>query len=156
MSDNPGPIGRPWARTRSRRLLLQALYQWGMTYQAANIIETQYLLDNDKNKFDTQYFHELLNEIINQVDELYEKITPVLDRSINDLDPIERAILSIGCYELIHRIDIPYRVVINEGVELAKMFGATDSHRYINGVLDKLAVEFRAVELSEKSKKQNV
>ena len=79
--------------------------------------------------------------------ELDSAYSPFLDRSVDDLDPIERAVLRIGSFELIHRIDVPYRVVINESVDLAKVFGATESHKYVNGILDKLAQRVRMVEI---------
>lgn len=98
---------------------------------------------------DTQYFHELLTGIEQNRDELDKKITTYLDRSIEELDAIELAILRMGAFELIYRIDIPFKVVINEHIELAKSFGATESHKYVNSVLDKLAKDNRPGELAK-------
>jgi N utilization substance protein B len=97
-------------------------------------------------KVDLGYFHELIKHISQGAGELDEALLPYLDRSLNDLDPVELATLRIGAYELLKRLDVPYKVVINEGIELAKTFGATESHKYVNGVLDKLAHAIRTVE----------
>ena len=97
-------------------------------------------------RVDTEYFHELLSGTTVHRRELVALITPTLDRSFDSLDPIEKAILFIGCFELVHRIDVPYRVVINEGIELARQFGATESHKYINSILDRLAKDHRTSE----------
>ena len=97
------------------------------------------------------HFQALLHEIPACVDELDEALTPLLDRKLDDLDPIERTLLRMGMYELTRRIDVPYKVVINEEVALAKKFGATDSHKYVNGVLDKAARQIRKVEITAAS-----
>ena len=110
-------------------------------------IETQFRVDNDMCKTDVDYFHELLHEIpkcLNQLDDTYRGL---LDREIKDLDRVELAILRIGTYELSKRIDVPFKVAINEGIELAKYFGATESHKYVNGVLDKVAQRLRVAEM---------
>ncbi|MBE9563339.1 MAG: transcription antitermination factor NusB [Proteobacteria bacterium] len=136
---------KPKARTAARRLAVQALYQWQVTKQDISIIEEQLLVDPDRliiqslSKIDIPYFKQLVNGIYQQFDELDTIYTPWLDRSFNELDPIELAILRIGCYELKYCQDIPFKVVINESVELAKSFGAEQSHKYINSILDKLA-----------------
>lgn len=138
----------PSARRKARKFATQALYQWQMTGQPVSTIETQFRVDNDMTKTDTQYFSELLHEVpgcVNELDEYFEKH---LDRDKKDLDRVELAILRIGCYELAKRLDVPYRVVINEGVELAKIFGATDSHKYINGLLDKVSQRLRMAEVA--------
>jgi len=103
-------------------------------------------------KIDGDYFHELLHKVPAHLDELDGHLTPLLDRAIEDVDGVERAILRLGCYELAHRLDVPYRVVINESVKLAKTFGADQSHKYINGILDGVAKELRAVEINASSK----
>nr|VFK41044.1 MAG: NusB antitermination factor [Candidatus Kentron sp. SD] len=125
-------------RTETRRATLQALYQWQITKQDPKDIkfpEAWEFLPMDGN-----YFRELLREIPNCIAQLDTQLAPILDRPMNQINPVERAILWIGAYELIFRPDIPRRVAINEAVELAKTFGAEQSHKYINGVLDKMAI----------------
>ncbi|MFC3853792.1 transcription antitermination factor NusB [Salinispirillum marinum] len=143
---------RPAARRRARHMVLQALYQWQVSKASANEIEAQFLVDNDLSKIDKPYFHEVLHQVPARVNELDAAIAPLLDRALADMTPIELAILRMGTYELMHRVDVPYKVVINEGVELAKSFGATDGHRYVNGVLDKLAVRLRPLEAGHRSR----
>ncbi len=135
------------ARTRARRTALQALYQWDLGRQDLRDIEVQFLGAQDMRKVDIHYFRELLHEVPARLDELDAEITPFLDRPTKQLDPIERAILRIGAYELKCRLEIPWRVVINEAIELAKMFGAEQSHKYVNGILDKAATQLRPVEM---------
>ena len=136
----------PAARRKARRALLQALYQWQLAGASAHEIELYFLAHQDMSKVDRPYFSELLKGIINGVDSLDEALAPVLDRKVTELTPVERAILYVGSYELMHRIDVPYKVVINEGIELAKGFGAEDSFKYVNGVLDKLSYKLRKAE----------
>lgn len=133
-------------RKKARTLLVQALYQWQISDYPVNAIEAQYRADNS-GKIDWDYFHEIFTGITLSVDILDESFVVYLDREITQLNPIELAVLRIGSFELSNRIDIPYRVVINESIELAKKFGATDSHKYVNGVLDKLAHKCRKVEI---------
>jgi len=136
------------ARSLARQRAMQALYQWQMTGQNPVDIERQFMEEQDMKKVDSKYFQELLMGIPQQLAELDGYSSEVLDRSIEQVDPIERAILRIGIYELKNRIDIPYRVVINEAVELAKIFGAEQGHRYINGILDKVAKQLRSIEVN--------
>ncbi|HHB93127.1 MAG TPA: transcription antitermination factor NusB [Thioploca sp.] len=139
---------KPEARTAARRLTLQALYQWQITKQDIAIIEMQLLEDPDRliiqslGKIDIFYFKQLVNGVYQRFNELDTAYTPLLDRNFNELDPIELAILRIGCYELKYCQDIPFKVAINESVKLAKSFGAEQSHKYINSILDKLAKQF--------------
>jgi N utilization substance protein B len=126
-------------RTRARRRALQALYQWQLAGQDLRDIETQFQQEMDMSAVDMELFRALLHGVPGRVDELDASFGPLLDRPPQQLDPVERAILRMGTYELEARLDVPYRVVINEAVELAKQFGAEQSHRYINGVLDKVA-----------------
>lgn len=135
-------------RTRARRTAVQALYQWRMAGQDLRDIEVQFFQNQDMRKVDTDYFRELLHQIPARVGDLDEQISPVLDRPFNQVDPVEQAILRIGAYELANRPEIPWRAVINEAIELAKMFGGEQSHRYINGILDKLAARLRPAEVS--------
>lgn len=132
-------------RRKARSLILQALYQWLIAKADPLEIESQFHEENS-GKIDWEYFREIFFEIPKQVSFLDEQISPLLDRQLSALDPVERALLYLGVFELAHRPDIPYRVVINECVELAKTFGATESHKYINGVLDKLARTLRPLE----------
>lgn len=136
----------PAARRKARHYGMQALYQWQMTKDPVSEIEMQFLADYDFSKVDVEYFHDIIHHVPANLEALEAAFIPYLDRSINDLDPIELALLRLGSYELVKRIDIPYKVAINESVALAKKFGATDGHKYINGVLDKLAQQTRALE----------
>jgi len=146
-SKTPSGIN-PAARRRARHYGMQALYQWQMTRDPLADIELQFLTDYDFGNVDVEYFHTLVHQIPAHLDELEEAFSGYLDRQLKDLDAIELALLRMGSYELIKRIDIPYKVVINEAVALAKKFGATDGHKYINGILDKLARDVRAVEIA--------
>lgn len=136
-------------RRKARTLIMQALYQWHVSKAEPLEIEAQFHEQNG-GKIDWEYFSEVFLEIPKQREALEQKFAPLLDRELKSLDPVERALLYLGTFELANRIDIPYKVVINECVELAKTFGATESHKYINGVLDKLAVTLRPVEMSAK------
>lgn len=138
----------PSARRKARRFALQGLYEWQLSGNPAFEIEARYRVENAMHKVDLDYFHELLHRIPVEADVLDALFTPFLDRAFASLDPVELATLRIGTYELKHRLDVPYRVVINEGIELAKTFGASESHKYINGVLDQLAAELRKHERS--------
>lgn len=125
---------------------MQALYQMQLSGCSASEAETRFRQDFDMKRTDTAYLHDLLAGIDVNRASLIEIFAPRLDRTEAELDPVERAVLLIGTFELVHRIDIPFKVVINESVELAKQFGASESHRLINSVLDVLAREYRAVE----------
>lgn len=146
----PSSPSTPAARRKARRYTLQALYQWQMAGAALNDIEAQFLADNDMKKVDRAYFHALLHGVPAQVTGLDEALRPFLDRRVEELSQIEKAILRMGAFELKERIDVPYRVVINEAIELAKTFGAEDSFKYVNGVLDKLARRLRSAETAHR------
>ena len=140
------------ARIKARRSAVQALYQWHMTKNPMQEIITEFENEQARlKKADIDYFRELLLGTAKISGELDKQLTPLLDRKIEELDPVERAILHIGLYELLTYQEIPWRVVINESVELAKMFGAEKSHKFINGVLDKAAHQIRADEISNAS-----
>jgi N utilization substance protein B len=130
--------GHPGRRS-ARRAALQALYQWQVTGQDPGEIERQFQEEQDTSRLDREYFHELLHRVPAVVGELDAALAPLLDRPLARVDPVERALLRIGAYELAHRIEIPYRVVINEAVELARVFGAEQGHRFVNAALDRLA-----------------
>ena len=140
-------------RRKSRSLALQALYQWQLSGSDVSQIEAEFSVDNDMAKVDVTYFRELLRGVPTNLSDLNRQIEPFLDRSVQEVDPIEMILLRMGAYELQHRVDVPYRVVINEAVELAKKFGGTDGHKYINSVLDKLALRLRAAETRGKRNK---
>jgi N utilization substance protein B len=135
-----------WARRRSRRALLQAIYQWQMTGAETVTIERDLVEEGALKKADRDYFRELLRGVVFGSDELDALLAPLLDRRVGELDKVELALLRLGAYELRHRIDVPFRVVIDEYVELAKVYGAEESFRYINGVLDRLAQDLRTLE----------
>jgi len=138
----------PATRRKARHYAMQALYQWGMTQNSINVIEAEFHADNDMGKVDTDYFHEIIHNVPQNLSELDELYTPFLtERTEDELDPVTQALLRMACYELTSRIDVPYKVVINEAVSLAKKFGATDSFKFINGVLDKVAARVRSVEV---------
>ena len=133
-------------RTPARRLAVQALYQWQLAGQDIADIVAQFCDERTPDETQREYFTELLRGVATHLDELDDLLTPLLKRPLDQVDPVERAILRVGAFELAHRPEVPYRVVINEGVELAKRFGADQGHRFVNGVLDRLAGDLRAVE----------
>jgi transcription antitermination protein NusB len=139
---------RKWSRRRSREFALQGLYQWQLARKDAVMIAAELAEREEFQKADTVYFRTLLNGAIDNAEALEKRIAPHLDRRIEELSPIERSILLLGGYELMRELEVPYRVVINEAVELAKTFGGTDGHKFVNGVLDKLAAELRELEFS--------
>lgn len=134
------------ARSIARKLAMQALYQWQLTKQSAAEIQQQFLEDPESAGVDFEHFSELLTSCISQSDAIATALTPYVDRPLDQLDPVESAILMIGMFELMNRSDIPYRVVINEAVDVCKRFGATDAHKYVNAVLDRAAREIRQSE----------
>ena len=142
----------PKARRKTRELLVQALYQWQMASQSIGSIEAQFCTDNDMEKVDVEYFSDLLHKIAAEAGDFDQTFEPLLiDRRLDELDFVSRAILLVATCEFRYRIDVPYKVVINEGIDLAKKFGPTDSQKFVNGVLDKLALRLRAVEIKSGS-----
>ena len=153
MSDRPGP-----SRHRARELVVHGLYERQLSKRAdreiaASLIAEPDLADDDDaapasaTELDRDYFDALWRGVTGDYDALLAALAPHVDRSIDALSPIERAVLAIGAWELAHRLDIPYRVVINEAVELAKLYGGTDGYKFVNGVLDRLAPRLRADEI---------
>jgi N utilization substance protein B len=124
------------------------LYQWQLSATGAAQIEAQFREDQDLSRADVEYFHELLEQLTARQAELEQALDPYLAIPPQGVDPVERGILLIGAYELMHRPDIPLRVIINEAVDLAKRFGAEQGHRFVNGVLDRLARQVRAEEIT--------
>lgn len=133
-------------RRKARRFAVQALYQWQMAGTDIAAVEAWFRSESDLRKTDTTYFHDLLVGVTGRSGEIDAALAPVLDRAVDSLGQVEKAVLRIGTFELMARVDVPRNVVINEGIELARMFGAETSFRYVNGVLDKLAGQLRAAE----------
>jgi N utilization substance protein B len=134
------------ARTNARKAAVQALYQWQMTGHNLSEIERQFLEEERLKDAQKSYFIELVYGVPENLDVIDQALSEFVDRPVDKIDPVERAILRIGVYELMHRPDLPYRVILNESVNLAKYFGADGSHRYVNGILDKIAQKRRPVE----------
>ena len=131
-------------RHNARKAAVQALYQWDITQQAAEEIEPNFSQIHDMQNIDRKFLTEVMREVPNTEAELEAAITPFIGREFSSLDPVERAILRLGTYELKYRPDVPTKVVINEMIELAKTFGSDHSYKFINGVIDKLAGALRA------------
>ncbi|WP_297927347.1 transcription antitermination factor NusB [uncultured Agitococcus sp.] len=144
--NKPQAKNTPAARHKARRFALQGLYEWQLSGNQPFEIEARYRVENAMHKVDLAYFHELLHQVVAKNRELDNAFEPFLDRKMQQLDPVERNILRIGSYELIHHIEIPYKIILNEAVELAKDFGATDSYKYVNSILDELAKTVRKAE----------
>ena len=138
-------------RIGARRCAVQALYQWQMSGQDPTRIISEFVAERELGQADREYFRTLIREIPVHMDALEEPLAGALDRPIVELTPVERAILWIGVYELRFRPEIPWRVVINEAVELAKLFGAEQAYKYVNGVLDKVARTLRPLETGSRS-----
>ena len=130
-------------RHHARRAIVQALYQWDLTQQAADEIEASFSQIHDLQNVDKRFFRRVLKELPQVNAELVTNISEFIERDINDLDPIERNILKLGAFELGYRADVPTNVVINEMIELAKLFGADQSYKFVNSVMDKLAARMR-------------
>lgn len=136
-------------RSRARHYAMQAIYQWQMTGNTLNAIEAEFHADNNMEKVDTEYFHQLFHGVAKEKSNLDALFSPFCTTlAIDELDPVTRSILRMGTFEMQSRIDVPYKVVINESVNLAKKFSAEDSHKFVNGVLDKLAHSLRSAEVA--------
>lgn len=131
------------ARRRARRFLVQALYQWQVSGEDPGEVLLQFVDERNLGNADIEYFRELMRAIPADVEALDARIAPLLERSIAMIDPVERGIVRLACYELHDRLEVPGRVVIDEAVELAKAFGADQSHRFVNGLVDRLARQLR-------------
>jgi N utilization substance protein B len=142
--------GRPDRRRAARELALQALYQVHMSGASAIDVQAEFLVDQDFKNADKRMFGQLLRGVAVQRESLDLMIEQYLDRKLSDLDPIELNVLRMGAYELSDSVSVPYRVVINECIELGKVFGATDGHKYVNSILDKIALDHRSVEIAAK------
>ena len=139
----------PAARSRARRRALQALYAWQVSGTSIPQVINQFQHEQDMEVADQEYFEALVKGVADHRPGLDEKLAGFLDRTIEQVDPIERAVLRIAAFELLHRIDVPYRVVLNEAIETAKRFGADHGHTYVNGVLDRAAAEWRPGEAAQ-------
>ena len=135
-------------KKRARRLALQALYQWLMSGSELHEIEAQFRVINNMEKVDTEYFCNLLHGVPEHITDLETSLTPFVDREISTLNPIELTVLRIGAFELRHCPEIPYKVVLDEAISMAKEFGSQDGHRYVNGVLNNLAQQVRSIEIN--------
>lgn len=136
------------AKQKARKLLVQALYSWELGGIDLQTIEVNFHIGNDMSKIDRDLFKKVLYEVPKNLSKIDECYRPYLDREQDQLDPVSRAILRIATYELLFSIEVPYKVAINEGVNLAKTFGPTDAYKFINSVLDRVAAQSRAVEVS--------
>ena len=126
-------------RRRARECAVQALYAWAVSQNSPEIVELNFMTEQDMKGVDTPYFRKLFRQTVENVETVERIMQGYLDRGLEELDPIEKAILRLAVYELQFEADVPYKVVINEAIEVAKVFGADESHKYINGVLDKIA-----------------
>ncbi len=139
-------------KSKAREFAVQGLYQWILTGHDQMDIENQFVSDHDMKKTDVKYFKELLQQVILHHLSLKDLMVNYLSRSFDSVDPVEQAILLLSCYELQYKPDIPYRVIINEGVELGKTFGAEEGHKFINGILDRVASQLRQEEIEMRNK----
>jgi len=142
---NPNKNRSP--RHRAREFVLQGIYQWLLNNEDAGAIDAHIREAHGFDKADAEHFDVLLHGTIRQAAQLREGLSPLIDRSLDQLSPVEHAVLLIGAFELNNQLEIPYKVVINEAVELAKSFGGIDGHKYVNGVLDKFAAKVRQAEI---------
>ncbi len=128
---------KPSPRRKARELAVQAVYSWQLSGNSVTDVEAHFLTENAKRRFEIEYFQQLFRGVTSSTNELDLAIEPHVDRPLDDVDHIEKAILRVAIFELSECKDVPYRVVINEAIELAKLFAADDSHKFVNGVLDK-------------------
>lgn len=134
---------KPTPRRKARELAVQAVYSWQLSGNNVTDVEAHFLTENAKRRFDIEYFQQLLHGVTGNLTKVDAVIAPHVDRPLDEVDPVEKAILRTAIYELSDCQDVPYRVVINEAIELAKSFAADDSHKFVNGVLDKVVKELR-------------
>ena len=134
---------KPAARRRARECAVQAIYSWQLSGNPIADVEYEFIAEQDMSDVDVTYFRELISGIANNATKLDQLMSPYLSRQLEELGQVEKAILRVAMYELSYRQDVPFKVAINEGIELAKVFGAEDSHKFVNGVLDKAAPAVR-------------
>ncbi|MBU2893223.1 transcription antitermination factor NusB [Colwellia sp. D2M02] len=128
---------KPSPRRKARELAVQAVYSWQLSQNSVTDVEVNFISENSKRRFDIEYFQQLLRGVTQNIAVIDEVISPFVDRPLDEVDHVEKAIIRVAVYELKYCVDVPYRVVINEAIELAKSFAADDSHKFVNGVLDK-------------------
>tara|TARA_R110002126_G_scaffold69027_16_gene174625 strand:+ start:7270 stop:7674 length:405 start_codon:yes stop_codon:yes gene_type:complete len=129
---------KPSERRKARRLAVQAIYSWQLSQNKVADVEHEFLTEQNTDGVDVAYFRELLTGVASKTSQIDELLKPHLDRNFEEVSPVEKAIVRLATYELTFRKDVPFKVAINEGIELAKAFGAEDSHKFVNGLLDKL------------------
>ena len=139
-------------RRRARDLLLQALYQWAVAGQSASEIDAQFHAESNMERVDVDYFQEVLRKVTADSDQIDAHFVDLIERPLKDLDPVTLSILRLASYELSARLDIPFKVVINEAINLAKKFGPDESTRFINGVLDRVAARLRSAEIEAQAR----
>lgn len=142
-------------RARARRYAMQALYQWDLSGEQINVIRKQFLEAEDFSRVDKSYFNKVLKDVSDTIETIDKNLSDFIDRPLEQLDPVERAVLRIAVCELLLRPDIPYRVTINEAVTLTKKFGAEQGHAFVNGVLDRAAHTIRPDECAQKNRQVN-
>jgi transcription antitermination protein NusB len=142
------------ARGRSRRLAMQAIYQWQMTGDSISGIKQQFVEENNFSKIDADYFSEVVSGVAASISELDPLLEKNMTRSVESVDPVERAILRVAVFEFVNRLDVPYRVVLNEAINIAREYCADNSHTFINAVLDKVAREIRQIEVQADTSNQ--
>lgn len=139
------------AKTNARKCAVQALYQWQVSGESLARIEMNFLEEERLKGAQKKYFSEIFHGVPSQLNDIDAALDDFVDRPVEKIDPVERAILRIGVYELINRLETPYKVIINEGVNLAKCFGADGSHKYVNSILDKVSKKKRVLEINSKT-----
>jgi N utilization substance protein B len=145
--DHSGKILKPSMRKKARRYAVQGIYQWHLSGNPIKDIEFQFLETINSKKVDVEYFQEILVNTLTGITEIDELLKPIIERDIEEVNPVELAVIRLACYELMSRLDVPYKVVINEALELTKTFGASEGHKFVNGILDKLARQLRKMEI---------
>lgn len=140
------------ARGKSRRLAMQAIYQWQMTGDNISDIKQQFFEENNMEKLDTVFFSEMVSGVASSISELDPLLEKYMSRSVESVDPVERSIIRLATYEFINRLDVPYRVVLNEAITITKEFCAENSHTFVNAVLDKVANEIRHIEVQSRKR----
>ena len=156
MSDESSTQPTASQRHRAREAVIQALYQWELSGYPMTQVAAMFRADNDLKRADIAFFHDALTAIDHTHQTLVDSLKPYLSRELSELTPIERNILLLGAYELSARIDVPFKVVISEAVALSKKFGATEGHKFVNGVLDQLAANARAIEVQALGARERV
>lgn len=142
-------LQKPSLRKKARRYAVQAIYQWQLSGNSIADIEIQFLESINPAKVDIEYFRDIVTKTLASTAELDEQLIPYLEREFEEVNPVELAVLRLACFELKDRLDVPYKVVINEALELTKTFGASEAYKFVNGILDKLAKKLRPLEVSK-------